>query len=577
MLLFSHLSHQKDYNKPVIYLLSKSEKSQKGDCMSYFSEMLTFYSKRIGVNSPQIASFCNLDRVTVYRFMKGKTLPKDRNTVVKMAEFLQLTTEERETLAEAYEYTRLGAHTYLERRYIRSFIKSFSGTIPITPLIQFDTDQLQDLQGETLVLSGKDQTLRRIQMEILRESEKPGAEISLRMSACINIIMDLLLAAGRRNSGLKVNHLIPVATASVYEKKDPRADNDSNIPNASFLSLGDPLYSGFSTYSLDIPAEADSRVRAAKISGNVSSETVWIGNHELLQNIFKVVRLCSEEFDYQPSYYYTHQEESGQFPVYSNLLITGSSVILFTDDLKESIVMSDPVFVTLFLEKFQNLTADKPKLFFFFRDIRTLIENAQKTIIHRQRMFEETEYYYSSLPCLLPILTDNILERHISMELIAKMQGRGEDSLKCIYGYVESIRKLYTENDYNEVVLFSEGGLRSFMQTGRISDVPPELYSPLTEPERRQMLLTLADHPNLRYHVLKKELSAPEGMLGIQVMDNALFMTFYNAEKGMCYLYINEPGVLLAFRNFFKNLSAEEVYSNEESREIVRAIAQRPL
>lgn len=44
--------------------------------MSYFSDLLSAYSKRIGINSPQIAGYCGLDRVTVYRFMKGKTLPK---------------------------------------------------------------------------------------------------------------------------------------------------------------------------------------------------------------------------------------------------------------------------------------------------------------------------------------------------------------------------------------------------------------------------------------------------------------------------------------------------------------------
>ena len=103
--------------------------------MSYFSELLSYYSKRIGVNSPQIASYCNLDRVTVYRFIKGKTLPKDKKTVDKMAVFLQLTTDEKATLTEAYECTRLGPHVYWERRYIRSFIKSFSMTsfTPSTP------------------------------------------------------------------------------------------------------------------------------------------------------------------------------------------------------------------------------------------------------------------------------------------------------------------------------------------------------------------------------------------------------------------------------------------------------------
>ena len=163
------------------------------------------------------------------------------------------------------------------------------------------------------------------------------------------------------------------------------------------------------------------------------------------------------------------------------------------------------------------------------------------------------------------------------MDLIGKMQGGKKDSLEIIYAYVDSIRSRYAESDFNEIVFFSESGLRAFMETGRTSDVPPELYSPFTEQERRQMLLALADHPNLHYRVLKNELSSPEGMLGIEVMDNALFFTFFNAEKGMCYLYLNEPGVLLAFRNFFRDLPAEDFYSDEASREILRSIAQETL
>jgi hypothetical protein len=284
-----------------------------------------------------------------------------------------------------------------------------------------------------------------------------------------------------------------------------------------------------------------------------------------------------EEYDYNRSYYYTRQEEIGQFPVYSNFLITESSVILFTDDLEESIVMSDPDHVTAFKNKYQKLAEDKPHLFFCFNDVDTLIKNASLAIIDRKRRIEEPEYYYSSLPCILPVLTDSIIEKHISMDLIGKMQGGKKDSLEIIYGYVNSIRSRYAESDFNEIVFFSESGLRAFMETGRTSDVPPELYSPFTEQERRQMLLALADHTNLRYRVLKNELSAPKGMLGIEVMDNALFFTFYNTEKGMCFLYLNEPGVLLAFRNFFRDLPAEDFYSDEASREILRSIAQETL
>lgn len=67
------------------------------------------------------------------------------------------------------------------------------------------------------------------------------------------------------------------------------------------------------------------------------------------------------------------------------------------------------------------------------------------------------------------------------------------------------------------------------MKTGRFAEVPLELYSP------------------------------PE---------------FLVPGKGMCFLYVNEPGILMAFRRFFGGFSKDEVYSEEESREILRMIAQ---
>ena len=66
-------------------------------------------------------------------------------------------------------------------------------------------------------------------------------------------------------------------------------------------------------------------------------------------------------------------------------------------------------------------------------------------------------------------------------------------------------------------------------------------------------------------------------MLGIEVMDNTLFISFYTPGKGMCFFNINESGVLMAFRNFFKDFPRNELYSEEESRKIIRAIAGEPL
>ena len=112
------------------------------------------------------------------------------------------------------------------------------------------------------------------------------------------------------------------------------------------------------------------------------------------------------------------------------------------------------------------------------------------------------------------------------------------------------------------------------METGRFAEVPLELYSPLTEEERKEMVLRLADSPTSSARILKYELTPPEGMLCLEVMDKSLFLEFLVPGKGMCFLYVNEPGILMAFRRFFGGFSKDEVYSEAESREILRMIAQ---
>lgn len=541
--------------------------------MSYFSELLTFFSKRIGINSPQIAGYCNMDRVTVYRFMKGKTLPKDRETVSKMAEILQLTSEERYTLTEAYECTRLGKFTYWERHSIRSFIRSFSGVVPLMPIIQFDTSDVDDPQRETLIVSGRDHVIKRIQKEILRECEKPQCEISLIMSPGNNTIMDMLLSAGKTNNALTINHLLPVPTASYFEANATASLKNDHYFNDYYLTVNAADTSAFSEKTSAISAGALSKMTETIIFSDGAPSPKLKGNHELLQNLFKVIRMCTEGFNYNPSYYYTSQDEPSQFPVYSDILITEKTAVLFTDDLKESIVISAPDHVASFKDKYHNLADGKPSLFYLFRDVVTLIEFANKALIKQDKRTEDPEYYYSSLPCILPLLPPKTIEKHICREFIANAHDNTADVFKTIYDYIDAIRERYLNKTFNKISLLSESGIRSFIKTGRISDIPMELYTPLTEQERKQALLDFSGLPTLKFRVLKEELSAPEGMLSIEVMDDALFIVFLVPGKGLCFLYINEPGVLLAFRNFFNNLSREDFYSEEESREIVRRIA----
>ena len=543
--------------------------------MSYFSDLLSAYSKRIGINSPQIASYCGLDRVTVYRFMKGKTLPKDRATVHLMAGILQLTGDERNNLLEAYECARLGPRVYWERRYIKSFLMSFKGTNLPAPLIQYDSENAEDPHAETLLIGRKDSTLSRIQKELLEACDGAHCAIELIMRPGIDPVMDMLLSVGKKKKSLKVKHLIPLTTAflagsgpSAVSRRKSFSEENSSIFNLPAARLGPP------EQALKIPGENIDDI-AAFLSDSYFPEGSLRWNYELLQNFFKIVSLCSEGFDYEPSYFYSRQADIGTFPVYSNLLLTEKSAILFTDDLSESIFFWNRNQVAAFHRKYERIAERKPPLSYVFRDIESFMDNMNNVILKRNRNKDDTEYFYASQPCIIPLLTNEVIKRHLRTEIFPQEKEERNDALKNIYSYISAIQARYQGSDNNQINYLSESGVRYFMKTGRFAEVPLELYSPLTEEERSEMILRLAESPTFSARILKKELSPPEGMLCLEVMDKSLFIEFLVPGKGMCFLYVNEPGILMAFRRFFSGFSKDELYSEEESREILRMIAER--
>ena len=548
--------------------------------MSHFSELLTAFTKRAGISSTQVAGYSGLDRVTVYRFMKGKTLPKDKETVLLMAEVLRLTSDEREVLAEAYESTRLGPRVYWERRYIRSFMRSFSGAANMVPLIQYDTEDVEEPRREAMPLGGRDSTIKRIQKEILGECEGADGEISLVMRPGIMVVMDMLLSAGKRNKSLRVRHLIPIANnyISGFDESAASLLRNAAPSNPGNTRRGTEENSVPSFWAQNTFAEGESTTSARWLHDgekDLRQEQGW--NHELLQSFFKVISMCAEGFDYAPSYFYSRNAEINHFPVYSNLMLTKRSAILFTDDLEESILFCASDQVAGFREKFKRLAEGKPALSYVFRDVETFMENMNNVILGRSRRKEDVEYCYYAQPCILPMLTNEIIQKHLRTELFSQPLAGGTQVLENIYHYVDAIRSRYEKDDYNQINFISESGVRHFLKTGRFAEIPLELYSPLTEKERRQMILKLAEHPHFKTCIIKNELSAPEGMLCIEVMDKFLFLEYLVPGKGMCFLYINEPGVLLAFRNFFRDFPKDEICSEEESREILRRIAQEEI
>ena len=80
--------------------------------MSVFSDLLSEYITMKDVGVYPLSQFCGLDRSFMYKIINGKRNPSGEDVVRKMAQFMQLTPQEKIDFMDAFYIAQMGAEVY---------------------------------------------------------------------------------------------------------------------------------------------------------------------------------------------------------------------------------------------------------------------------------------------------------------------------------------------------------------------------------------------------------------------------------------------------------------------------------
>ena len=94
--------------------------------MSVFSDLLSEYITMKDVGVYPLSQFCGLDRSSMYKIINGKRKPAGEDVVRKMAQFMQLTPQEKIDFMNAFYIARMGAEVYYRRKSVGELIETFS-------------------------------------------------------------------------------------------------------------------------------------------------------------------------------------------------------------------------------------------------------------------------------------------------------------------------------------------------------------------------------------------------------------------------------------------------------------------
>lgn len=327
--------------------------------MSEFSQLLSNHIHNKKVTIYALAQYCNVDRSSIYKIIRGKRLPSTISTIEQISEFIHLTPLEHEELLETYQITLIGADNYYRRKDVMNFLTNFAEntrSVPMHYSIADFTEQFPDVS----TLSGSFDVSQCVMSLMLKEISQPEGHLDLLVQPDFSPAINFLSHMKQTANSFSVDHII-------------RFNNTTQVT----------------------PSKKDY-------------------NLHCLQNILP---LYSCSYQYRSFYYYDNiLTNSHMFQLFPYMILTSSHAILLSGDTQKGIVFKQPEMLDFFRCIFSEYKTASKSLLQRVGDPFSLL-NCISPILSKAT---STDYSFQMMPCLSHLLPTSFLEKYLCEDSIDK-------------------------------------------------------------------------------------------------------------------------------------------------------------
>ena len=280
----------------------------------------------------------------------------------------------------------------------------------------------------------------------------------------------------------------------------------------------------------------------------------------------KILPICACGCDYRARYYYDNvTARLNEFRLFPYLILTEHCALAFSADYQNALLFREETTLRMMREMFEGYFKQSEPLFERLDTVQSQLGYTE-TLIRHFIASDSPRYFFQRMPCLSGLLTAEMLERHLVKEMPERDQ-----MIQAVAQYAKVMQTQVL--DKKTTMFFSEDGIKSFLETGRVDEYPKECYSPLDFDERIALIrrfLALRDRANLR--MIRETKERAEHALNISVNANEGYLLFQTRTERLIYLSIREPSILMAFYDYLESMKPEELCTEEEMLERVEAI-----
>ena len=277
-----------------------------------------------------------------------------------------------------------------------------------------------------------------------------------------------------------------------------------------------------------------------------------------LSYLENMLPLFFADMDYRPYYFYddvvAHYQNFNGFPC---MILTSEYAIVCTSDYQKGFLYKGAKYLQLLHSLYHSYQEKCKQL---FEVIRYLPMDGSL-----QQMYQfSPSYVLQPEACLMPLFYDDLLASAIYPDLPDREAFIQQTSL-----LLQTNRKFLVPGHFS--IYFTVSGLQQFLETGRIQEIPEELYRPLTLDERKQILTSMLPYCNKGiYRILKHPLNQLTENLHLVVNHTKGYLLFKDIHGQILCLTFKEPGLLGIFLDYFESLGEDFLYTGTESEKIVK-------
>lgn len=263
---------------------------------------------------------------------------------------------------------------------------------------------------------------------------------------------------------------------------------------------------------------------------------------------------------YTPYCYYDNiLSHNNIFNLFSSMIITSRHAFVFSPQLQYGFLFNHPDILLKLQDIFEELKSNA-----------SLVIRKQESFYTQFEFFNNIDianqpgYSFQQEPCLIPLMPLSFPEKYLT-----GVTSGQEHFLAMVKQYIS--KHAAASHAKTTQYFFSESGIQYFLESGRISELPPSIYRPMEYDDRAFMMQNLIHACHTQgYRMLKPHVPIAASTLDIYVTSQKGYLMFIAADGKPVCLDLTEPGLLHAFYDYLGSLTDNMFYTEDETDQILK-------